>query len=169
MSHEVGKIASATLGHSCFGLCYTPIMVKWRTLSQRLALLLVMTYLIPVQAGASWFCEGRQCGVALLFCCCNDPSGNRDQSCATAGAAKQDQSICPAECRCVVVTSGVDTTTFKSSTPLVIFSADVLVPCSYYQAPVVVPTSPIRSIEGRGPPVRSVVFVPLGLRAPPSV
>ncbi len=163
-------------GKACAALRATP---GWRRICHNvfnmqslirlrlLSVLMVSIALVPAGAGAAWFCEGRQCGVTLLYCCCNDPSGSRDERCADADAPTNGTGMCSAECGCVMTASAQDSSAARVASRTDVGTVDVLVPHVFTFAQFALVATPILHVETRGPPCKSLSVLPLGLRAPP--
>jgi hypothetical protein len=144
-------------------------VIHFRTL-WRLALLALLLSVCSPEARASWQCEGRTCGTSLWFCCCVSPVNAQDSNCPTAvrTASTRNAQVCPSECQCVLTVSAVDTEV-ASTSPLAVAPHYCPALATRRVAFVVpVPTGgTIRSVEGRGPPPRPIVFASPSLRAPP--
>lgn len=143
-------------------------MNRWRTIWIFALLVTLWSALVP-QAAASWECEGRTCGTALL-CCCMGPDAARDANCRTDAAPSQatGTSDCPASCNCVLAVQ-----TPETARPAAGIAAPLLHVALLPQAPGLVGPLPsevvARSIEPRGPPAPHTCLSTPVLRGPPAL
>lgn len=137
------------------------------------ALLLAACFWLPGGQATSWYCEGRQCGMSLRFCCCTSPGGQRDPNCAGAdqvsnpsGGGDWTAAACPAACNCVMISDATQDPALRTMEIGLRASLTAVLPVSALTVPL--PSNAvIIHVETRGPPAASVTLNSASLRAPP--
>jgi len=157
-----------------------PSALRYRlqTLKTLLAALLVLASVVPAafaRVTAAWVCEGRVCGFARFYCCCDAPAiAGRDARCATLSAQQDTEKagLCAAPCNCRLVLSAADgpPAPAVSAPPAPVHPPLLALPPSAMPsvpAPVVRECTAAR-IEARGPPAAlSAAASSASPRAPP--
>ena len=146
------------------------------------ALTAVLAFFILIGTGLSsalptgaWYCEGKQCGISLWGCCCDEHYPPQHEKCrfvSVGSVTHKHSAACKAKCGCAMIISS-NTESSRSLPPLVsavsslIAVAIVPAPVAAYVPPALTDISLLR-FDTRGPPFQSIARSSLSLRAPPA-
>lgn len=143
-------------------------------LARILALIALLSSVYSAAFNGAWYCEGKQCGITLWHCCCDDADcdrGRRDVHPAGKVPGKvPGVASCPRGCECTMKEgAGANQAASDPSGWAVPPTDSIIAPASpgiHVPAPTV--ATALSWSETRGPPFLRSHRSTLSLRAPPT-